>query len=455
MQPESFGLKNIFRLNYEKEDFQTINENISKGVVFKWTNLWILIFAIFIASLGLNINSTAVIIGAMLISPLMWPIIGFGYAVGINDLSLIRRSLKHFSFAVIVGLATSTIYFSITPLSEAHSEIFARVSPNIYDVLIAFFGGLAGMVAICSKNKGNVIPGVAIATALMPPLCTAGYGIATGQWEFFLGAGYLFLINSVFITLASIFVTRLLRFPFIDFPDSDEKKRIRRRIWSVVIITILPSLYLAYDLIHQTTTTKTINTFIEEQWHIPNNYLLEKNINISAKTIVLTYGGQVITDAQKQEMIGSLKQYGLEKMHLEIRQGFSYTGKDDSLEKQLLQITQTVYQKDTLIQWLQEQVHIIEAKQELSQDIFTSAQDQYTLTSLILEPITIDENQDTWIAIVTTEASWDPEVIQSFDEWIKTKLGTDSVRIYFDVTPVVQDNSPVQARKENTSTTTL
>ena len=202
-----------FKIDHEKEDLQTVVTNIDNGVVFKGTNLWVLIFAIFVASLGLNVNSTAVIIGAMLISPLMGPIMGIGLAVGISDISLLRKSILNFAIATLVALTTSTIFFLLSPISDAHSELLARTTPTIYDVLIALFGGLAGIVATASKQKGNVIPGVAIATALMPPLCTAGYGLATLQFQFFYGAFYLFIINTVFIALATFIIVRLLHFP--------------------------------------------------------------------------------------------------------------------------------------------------------------------------------------------------------------------------------------------------
>ena len=201
-----------FNLRSEMEGFDEIHEDIEKGIVFKGTNLWILMFAIVVASVGLNVNSTAVIIGAMLISPLMGPINGIGYSLATYDFELFRKALKNFLFAVGVGLFTSTVYFVISPINQAHSELLARTSPTIYDVLIAFFGGLAGIVAMSSKMKGNVIPGVAIATALMPPLCTAGYGLATLQFNFFFGAFYLFTINTVFIAFASLLVCQYLNF---------------------------------------------------------------------------------------------------------------------------------------------------------------------------------------------------------------------------------------------------
>lgn len=219
-----FDIFHYLNLDQDLDDFELIHATIEKDVVFKGTNLWILVFAIIIASVGLNMNSTAVIIGAMLISPLMGPINGMGYSLATFDFPLFRTAIKNFSFAVIAGLLASTTYFAISPVSDAHSELLARTSPTIYDVLIAFFGGTAGIVAITSKHKGNVIPGVAIATALMPPLCTAGYGLATAQFNYFFGAFYLFTINTVFIALSSVAIAQILKFPITTLVNPEQKK---------------------------------------------------------------------------------------------------------------------------------------------------------------------------------------------------------------------------------------
>ena len=183
-------IKGYFRIMADKEDEHEIIDSISKGITFHGANLWVLIFAILIASLGLNVNSTAVIIGAMLISPLMGPIMGVGLSVGLNDFELMKRSLKSFLITTLFSVTTATIFFLVSPVAEGQSELLARTSPTIYDVFIALMGGLAGVTALSTKEKGNVIPGVAIATALMPPLCTAGYGMATGNLIYFLGAFY-------------------------------------------------------------------------------------------------------------------------------------------------------------------------------------------------------------------------------------------------------------------------
>lgn len=211
-------------LNKDKDDELTIVDTICKGVEFKGSNLWILIFAIFMASLGLNVNSTAVIIGAMLISPLMGPIMGIGLSVGINDLDLLKRSFKSYLIATFFSVITATVFFLVfSPFSEAQSELLARTSPTIYDVFIALFGGAAGVVALSTKEKGNVIPGVAIATALMPPLCTAGFGLATGNWIYFLGAFYLYFINSVFISVATFLGVRIMKFRAKKFVDQERE----------------------------------------------------------------------------------------------------------------------------------------------------------------------------------------------------------------------------------------
>ena len=240
-----------FNLNEHKDDENLIIENINRGAEFKGTNLWALIFAILIASIGLNVNSTAVIIGAMLVSPLMGPIMGIGLGIGILDLSLVKRGVKNLLIAAIISVVTSALYFFISPLHEARSELLARTTPSTWDVLIAFFGGLAGIVAGTRKYKGTVIPGVAIATALMPPLCTAGFGLATKHPMYFFGAIYLFFINSLFICLATFLIVKYLKFQKHQFSDKRLQTRVTRIIIIIVTATVLPSIYLAYRIVEK------------------------------------------------------------------------------------------------------------------------------------------------------------------------------------------------------------
>lgn len=334
-----------FRLLDETEDPETVIERISKDSVFKGTNLWILVFAIFIASLGLNINSTAVIIGAMLISPLMGPIMGIGMGVAINDLHLAKEAVKNFSLAVFVGLVTSFIYFSITPLNDAYSELLARTSPTIYDVMIALFGGLAGIVANSSKQKGNVVPGVAIATALMPPLCTAGYGLATFQLNYFFGAIYLFTINTVFIALATFVTLKFLKYPIRHLRDSKSDKRSLRIISVVTLLTIIPSIYFGYEMIQQNRFTRSANLFIESNTSIEGTYLLNKNIDASKKIITLVFGGRDLTESQIDKLNNQLEIFGLKNTSLNIKQGLSFLA-DKKVSERVTQLSQLLAAKD-------------------------------------------------------------------------------------------------------------
>ncbi len=278
------------------ESFDFIHAEIEKGIEFKGTNLWILMCAILVASVGLNMNSTAVIIGAMLISPLMGPINGMGYGIATYDMPLFRRAIKNFTFAVGVSLITSALYFFITPVSTAHSELLARTSPTIYDVLIAFFGGLAGILAISSKLKGNVIPGVAIATALMPPICTAGYGLATLQFNFVFGALYLFTINTVFIAVAALLVCQVLKFPIRSVVDPQKRKGVNRIISAVLLITTVPSIILGYNLVQQENFNEAANRYIQSISVLKSAYLLESNVDVNQRSINLVYSGYGLSD---------------------------------------------------------------------------------------------------------------------------------------------------------------
>lgn len=299
---------------------------IREGVSFKGTNMLILILAIFIASLGLNTNSTAVIIGAMLISPLMGPIIGIGLGVGVQDFELLKRSIRNLVMAAGFSVLTSTVYFLISPVSEGHSELLARTSPTIYDVLIGFFGGGAGIVAIGSKSKGNVIPGVAIATALMPPLCTAGYGLATLQINYFLGAFYLFLINSIFIGLSTFIGIKLMHYKPVVSVNPERSRKVRHIVYTVSILTLLPSLYLTYNMLRQSRFSANADRFIAQQFNLPSTQVLSRKATIAhgEKIITVTLIGKVLpADSLQLAMSSQLKNYGLAGARLNIIQSDS------------------------------------------------------------------------------------------------------------------------------------
>ncbi len=365
-----------FHIFDDKESPETVIDSISKDAVFQGTNLWGLIFAIFIASLGLNINSTAVIIGAMLISPLMGPIMGIGLGLGINDLALVKNAVNNFLFAVAIGLITSTVYFLLTPLNDAYSELLARTSPTIYDVLIAVFGGLAGIVAVASKQKGNVIPGVAIATALMPPLCTAGYGLATLNMKYFFGAFYLFTINAVFIAIATLVTVRLLQFPVTHLRDKKADVHAHRIVMAIALLTLIPSIYFGYEMIKQNRFTHEANLFIKINSSIEGNYLLNQNIDFRGKKITLVYGGKEISPSTVKSMKEQLHAFGLHDTSLEVKQGISFLNEDRDSGR-ISRLTRTLEQKQQEVTSLKAAVDSVSAKHMLVRQVLREMKIQY------------------------------------------------------------------------------
>ncbi len=420
-----------FRLHHEKEEFTTVIQNIYLNVPFKGTNLWILVFAILIASLGLNVNSPAVIIGAMLISPLMGPILGLGLSMAINDLALLKKSLYNYFFAASVGLAASTIYFLISPLNEAHSEILARVSPNIYDVLIAFFGGCAGSLATSSKLKGNVIPGVAIATALMPPLCTGGYGLATGNWTYCFGALYLFFINTVFIALATLITARFLKFPLVHLQDEKAEKRSRLIIWMVVLITLLPSLYFGYDIVKRDRFQRKAEAFIEKESNITNDYLLKRVVDPKTKNITLVYGGAVITEQQIDSIKMKLPYYGLQDAELIVRQGFGYLAETTNSGSE---VDLSLNEKINKIQELQQVIDSVNTQNQLGGQVFKELKTLFpAVNSFLLQQgntNTDSTRQKQTVGILQIASNMPQADQRRIENWLKLRINDSTVKVY-------------------------
>lgn len=280
-------IPSLFNLHDGEDDKQKTLESVRKNIDFKGANMWILACAIIVASIGLNVNSTAVIIGAMLISPLMGPIVGAGFALGIYDFALLKKSLRNLLNATIVSLLFSTVYFYLSPFKDVQSELLARTSPNIYDILIAFFGGLVGVIAVTRIEKGNPIPGVAIATALMPPLCTAGYGIATAQWSFFFGAFYLYCINCVFIGIATFLVIKYRNYPAVKQINDKMQRRVKIIIAVLTSIMLIPSSYLAYSLYMKQQFKKNIELFIENEFSDKGYTVVYKKTDYNAEKKIL------------------------------------------------------------------------------------------------------------------------------------------------------------------------
>lgn len=317
-----------FDLKEDSAPQQEVVENVRKGIDFKGMNLWILMFAVFVASLGLNVNSTAVIIGAMLISPLMGPITGIGLSLGINDFEMLKAAWRNFLLMVIVSLVTSTVYFIVSPISTAQSELLARTSPTTYDVLIAFFGGLAGMVAQTRKDKAvTVVSGVAIATALMPPLCTAGFGIATGNLQFFLGALYLFTINAVFIAVATYLVVLLLRYDKKTILDPVRQKKNNRYITIIIILVGVPSLLFGAHIVRRTSFEENVDRYISKVFQFNRTMIVDytkdfhydgKKSKVEIRLVGEPLSNDVIDNARAQ-----MDDYGLYKTELIVKQADS------------------------------------------------------------------------------------------------------------------------------------
>ncbi|MDQ3099937.1 MAG: DUF389 domain-containing protein [Bacteroidota bacterium] len=297
-------------------------EIIRKDMIFRGHVVWVLVCSIFIASIGLNTNSPAVIIGAMLISPLMGPILAIGLSLGTNDMLLLRRALKNFAVMVIVALVTSTLYFLITPISDLQTEILARTRPTLLDAMIAIFGGIAGIIGVSRRNRGNVIPGVAIATALMPPLCTAGYGLATFQWQFFFGAIYLFVLNSIFIAIATFTIIRLLHFPMAKEMNPKRAKRVRWVMTIFIVLLLTPSAYMLYNVAQEEVFRKRVTEFIKTTFPYRGAELLEQKPYIAGaqRSIELFLFGDRLSEKDVDDLQREMARHGLESVKLVLHQ---------------------------------------------------------------------------------------------------------------------------------------
>jgi len=312
----------LINLHHGELNKEKVLENVKSNISFTGSNLWILACAIVIASIGLNMNSNAVIIGAMLISPLMGPIVGAGFGLGIFDFQLLKKALRNLGRATLVGLLVSAVYFYLSPFKDTQSELLSRTSPNIYDILIAFFGGLVGVVAITRVEKGNPIPGVAIATALMPPLCTAGYGLAIGNFKFFLGAMFLYTINCVFICIATFFIVKYLKYPHKKQIDEKSQKKVKYAITAIILALLLPSIYFAYQLINQKKYNQNVELFINTEFTRKGYTLLynKSTFITNPKKLELVFLTKKFTPGEIKDLNKKLVDYKIPNTQLTIKQ---------------------------------------------------------------------------------------------------------------------------------------
>lgn len=422
-----------FTLSEDKADEEVIIESIRKDVSFRGTNLWTLIFAILIASIGLNVNSTAVIIGAMLISPLMGPIMGMGLSIGINDFDLLKKGTKNLLIAAGISVFTSFVYFKLTPLHVANSELLARTTPSLWDVFIAFLGGLAGIVAGTRKEKSNVIPGVAIATALMPPLCTAGFGLATGQWFYFLGAAYLFFINCLFICMATFLIVKHLRFRRVQFASPEQQKRVSRYMLLAVVLTILPSIYLAYRIVQRSIFETNADKFVEAEFRFAKTQVVTRTYKYDSKqsAIDLLLVGQPVAEGYLDSAMAKMKDYGLDDVRLTIYQGLDAKQKID-----LSAIKASVLEELSAGELVKDSVRAIVNKLERpipdvqnELKILYPALREFTLSHNVVYTIDSARTDTITLFVAKFAATVSKDEKNKLSNWLQQRLPTDSVRV--------------------------
>ncbi|WP_281228383.1 DUF389 domain-containing protein [Flavobacterium aquiphilum] len=414
-------------LHKGEEDKKKVLENIISNISFRGSNLWILACAIVIASVGLNVNSTAVIIGAMLISPLMGPIVGAGFGLGMYDFELVKKSIKNLLIATVVSLIVSTFYFYISPFKEVQSELLARTSPNIYDVLIAFFGGLVGVIAVTRVEKGNPIPGVAIATALMPPLCTAGYGLATGNYLFFGGALYLYTINCVFICIATFIIVKFLKYPIAKQIDIKHQKQVKQGITVLLLIMIAPSVYFAYRLFDEKKYVQRTENFIETEFPQKDFTLIYKktDYNTNPKIIELAFLSKKFSALEIKNFNQKLKEYNLLNTQLLIKQD-TFDLKNDILNT-IGHYKKSGVDKDQLIEDLQKKISNFKANN-------TKVSQEVSILFPEIKPIAITQytSKDKTIPVLLYKSKI-PINSKSQEKliiWLKQRLEKDSVEVY-------------------------
>lgn len=420
-------LVNFIDLQKGEEDKKKVLENIISNISFRGSNLWILACAIVIASVGLNVNSTAVIIGAMLISPLMGPIVGAGFGLGMYDFELVKKSIKNLAIATVVSLIVSSLYFYISPFKEVQSELLARTSPNIYDILIAFFGGLVGVIAVTRVEKGNPIPGVAIATALMPPLCTAGYGLATGNYLFFGGAMYLYTINCVFICIATFIIVKYLKYPIAKQIDLKHQKQVKQGITILLFVMIVPSIYFAFQLFEEKKYKQRTEEFIENEFPQDEYTLIfqKTNFNTNPKKIELAFLSKKFSPSEIKKLNQKLKDYQLSNTELLIKQD-TFDLKNDILNT-INNHKKSGVDKDELINSLQKKISNYQANN-------TKLSKEVVILFPEINPIAITQyaSKDKTIPVLlyksNTELNLDSK--RKLIIWLKQRLEKDSVEVY-------------------------
>lgn len=421
----------FLNLHNGEEPAEKVLANVRNNISFKGANLWILACAIVIASVGLNVNSTAVVIGAMLISPLMGPIVGSGFALGTYDFPLLKKSFKNLIIATLVGLVVSSVYFFLSPFKDVQSEILSRTAPNIYDIMIAFFGGLVGVIAVTRVEKGNPIPGVAIATALMPPLCTAGFGLAVGNYAFFFGALYLYTINCVFICIATFSIVKFLNYPSHGLINEKHEKLIRNSITAAILVMLIPSVYFAYTLFQEKKYEQKVSLFINTEFS-QNGYTLiykKTDFKTEPKQIELAFLTKKFTPKETADLNKKLEYYDINNTLLTIKQDTSNL-KNDILNE-ISKSDKTLNEKDQIIQSLQQEIARNKyANLEILNETKLLFPKINNLSIANHSFVQSDTSVIVPVMIYTSQGELKKEELQKLRAWLLQRLNIDKLELY-------------------------
>ncbi len=428
-------------------DYEGTAKRISDGIHIKGFNAWLMICSALLASIGLDTNSAAIIIGAMLISPIMSTILGVGYSIGVHDMELFIRAIRNLAYVTFFSLLTSVIYFFLTPLGDPTSEILARTQPTLLDIGVAFFGGVAGIVSGSRSEATNALPGVAIATALMPPLCAAGYGLATGNWDIFGGAIYLYFLNTVFIAVSTYLIVKFLRFPFKTYVDKVKQKRVSRATFVVTILISIPSFLFLYSVYQNNRTNRIIQYEIIDDFRKKGNEILKwETQNMDSVNLIKTFfSGYQVPDSQIVFYEKKLKKLGLAKYRIMfLRMNISKS----ELDKLSLEMTQTVMrnieiQNNQLLDSLTRLNKIIDEGV-----VFDEIKAFYPdIIALGISPVEMksEQKKDT---IWTAYLQWDAEAkntdrqesVEKIRQFLKKRLKTDTVWL--------QQTEPIKPNKK-------
>jgi uncharacterized hydrophobic protein (TIGR00271 family) len=421
-------------------DYENASASIRKNIAFRGTNVYILACAIIIASVGLNVNSIPVIIGAMLVSPVMGPILGFGLGLGTRDNLLVKNSMKNFGVMVVISIVASALFFLLSPLSLAHpSELLARTNPTIYDVLIALFGGLAGIIETSRKDKGTVISGVAIATALMPPLCTVGYGISIWKGQVIFGALYLFLINSIFIALATFAAVKYFGFPVVENTDESHRRLPKHWMAIILIIVIVPSIISAISVIRENNFTIHAERLVAENKNLGKCFIYDHKATYSRKApkLELFLAGESLTDEAKKQFYNSAEEYGITRSQIVFHEDATIM-KQDLSETEIMKgffehSDQQIKVLNDSIMKLDKQLNDFKGKElpveAVSKELFAQYPDIQSLSlsrGAIMNAGSPAETEQI-VAILTIDKPMDAELHARIERWLKARLNNENI----------------------------